>query len=133
LYTFKSSKGYSYGSVSSLAACCDVENVIGLVSISYPIDGIYCFYYLVLWALTAFHHSKLIASISHLPQFIPKLFITGSNDNFSSSSNWKEFVGRVNGDIEVVLIENIDHFWFGNEDTLTNHITTWVKNKQLLK
>lgn len=92
--------GYSYGSVIAVAAACKM-NIICLVSISYPVS--------VLWSLTAFNSKIYIDSLNVLPN-VPKLFITGTRDNFSTVEAWNEFVKKVPEKKELVVLEG-DHFW----------------------
>lgn len=68
--------GYSYGSLCSCNAAPDIPNLIGLISISYPAS--------YLWALTAFKSNQFISDLQRIPANIPKLFLLGDRDAFSS-------------------------------------------------
>jgi hypothetical protein len=58
-----------------------------------------------------------------LSRSIPKLFIMGTNDNFTSLSNFESKVGGLNGQVKV---HPGDHFWFGSEELLFKDVVEFL-------
>jgi alpha/beta superfamily hydrolase len=113
--------GYSYGSMISAAVAGmskSDDSVIASINISYPLG--------VLWALSFFNTSAMLGRARGCPD-MPKLFVIGSSDNFTSS--WKlecavaDFPGEQSS---TVVHEGLDHFWFGQEDALCDSILEWM-------
>ncbi|KAI8914788.1 Alpha/Beta hydrolase protein, partial [Powellomyces hirtus] len=107
--------GYSYGSVAAGAITRQVSELAGFISISYP-SG-------VLWFLTFFGSNKLKAQLMEIPANIPKLFICGNRDNFTSEANFKKFVDELpNENKTVVVVNEATHFWNEMEQVLVAHV-----------
>nr|KAJ3419277.1 hypothetical protein HK105_007170 [Polyrhizophydium stewartii] len=109
--------GYSYGSVATCAAACELPLVVGLISISYPAG--------VLWALTLGNQRKHLAGLHSTPASVLKMFISGAKDNFTSESAFTKFADGVTGPKTVVVVPEADHFWAGIEKGLAAHINQW--------
>jgi alpha/beta superfamily hydrolase len=112
--------GYSYGSAIATNIAGDVGNLAGLISISYPSQ--------VLWALTAFQQQSFFENLESIPQGIPKLFLIGDRDNFSSKKNWKEFLADVPDPKLLTVLEGVDHFYTSQSHVqiLMQHIDDWL-------
>lgn len=83
-----------------------------------------------LWAITALNQSKFLESFSYIPEILPKFFIIGNQDNFSSISSWKDnVVEKVPGDKMAVIIDKVDHFWHGCENLIVKEIHNWLLTK----
>jgi alpha/beta superfamily hydrolase len=94
--------GYSHGSLINLKVAANLQNVKAIVSISYP--------YSVMSLLTLFHHWRYMDALAQLPA-VPKLFITGSNDNFTSLSAFESFYQLIPQPKELLVVQGQDHFW----------------------
>ena len=103
--------GYSYGSVltSSVAS---LPIVKAYAAISYPF-GVLPFLFL--------RHLKDPAKIDK-----PKLFITGDSDNFTGMSKWEKELNEFPAPLEKVIVEEVDHFWFGTEQKVFDKIFEWI-------
>ena len=103
--------GYSFGSVVSCYAAPEIPNLAGLLSISYPAS--------LLWALTAFKTQPIYSAFEDITKSsIPKLFIIGDQDNFSSVAAWKTLVSFVPANptqntstSEFIILSDLDHFY----------------------
>eukprot|EP01100_Stratorugosa_tubuloviscum_P004227 TRINITY_DN204_c4_g1_i1.p1 TRINITY_DN204_c4_g1~~TRINITY_DN204_c4_g1_i1.p1 ORF type:complete len:233 (-),score=77.74 TRINITY_DN204_c4_g1_i1:159-857(-) len=106
--------GYSFGScvVSSIAS--EIESVKGYIAISYP-------YSWTCSILFSNHYNRANTQK-------PKLFIIGSNDNFTAIEALRSFVSTLDEPKQLKIIENIDHFWFDNEkmEILAKMIRDWI-------
>ncbi|KND01965.1 uncharacterized protein SPPG_09026 [Spizellomyces punctatus DAOM BR117] len=110
--------GYSYGSVAMGAIAGQVPELAGFISISYP-SG-------VLWFLTLFNGKKSQGSLKSISTSIPKLFITGAKDNFTSEANFQKFVDELPSENKtVIIVPEANHFWAEWEDALVGHINSW--------
>ncbi|KAI9354557.1 Alpha/Beta hydrolase protein, partial [Zopfochytrium polystomum] len=110
--------GYSYGSIATGAVCPDIPECIGLISIAYPAG--------VLWFLTMGNSSRFTEGIRSVRENMPKLFIMGSKDNFTSVKSFQDFVASIPQPRQVKLIDGIDHFWFESEHIITECINLWM-------
>lgn len=113
--------GYSYGSLIASAAAASIRNLVGLVAVSFP--------YSVIFALTAFNTSWYIDKLKTISQ--PKLFIMGRNDNFSFLGSYKSFIEKLASTSSVIL-EDVDHFWFGNEELAVKEIRRFIEQNRLV-
>ena len=57
----------------------------------------------------------------------PKLFISGSRDQFAPRAQLEELVGRVPEPKKLVIIESADHFFEGRLREMRDAIEAWVK------
>jgi fermentation-respiration switch protein FrsA (DUF1100 family) len=103
-----------------VAASLEASNqLLGLISISYP--------YSVLWFLTFFSSSRPLSKLESLTK-TPTLFLIGSRDNFSSVSAFEKLVEKhVKAPKVSRVIDNIDHFYYGDEDRPLVVIEAWLK------
>ncbi|TPX61960.1 hypothetical protein PhCBS80983_g00812 [Powellomyces hirtus] len=134
--------GYSYGSVAAGAITRQVPELAGFISISYPryipMDSLLflsgsrvltCWScdVAVLWFLTFFGSNKLKAQLMEIPANLPKLFICGNRDNFTSEANFKKFVDELpNENKTVVVVNEATHFWNEMEQVLVAHVNQWM-------
>eukprot|EP00842_Homolaphlyctis_polyrhiza_P006163 jgi/Hompol1/6548/HPOL_005037-RA len=109
--------GYSYGSLASCAAICEIPETAAVISISFP-SG-------VMWALTLGNHRKHIAGLQAASDKIIKFFISGSRDNFTSEANFRQFTDSISDPKTVLVVPDADHFWNGTEQNLMGHVNQW--------
>ncbi|KAI9208842.1 Alpha/Beta hydrolase protein [Polychytrium aggregatum] len=115
--------GYSYGSVAASAAASEIKELAGIISISYPSS--------VLWALTFFNSKKFTDAFASTS--VPKLFLMGNKDNFTGISSHTSFIDGFPEPKESIVMSDVDHFWFGYEDSICGHVNTWMKRSGLTK
>ncbi|KNE71242.1 hypothetical protein AMAG_15896 [Allomyces macrogynus ATCC 38327] len=131
--------GYSYGSLISLPAARTCPNVHALVAISPPSR--------VVPLLTAFWSGPFVSQ--PLPATLPKLFVFGDQDQFSSVQHMVRFTGTVCGVENVpvethsreggeertrvravngrtVVVPSADHFWFDEEGAVFDLVVPFV-------
>lgn len=73
---------------------------------------------------------------------IPKLFIIGDRDTFTSVSSFQKFIAqvssiveeeaegggeRIDNTVESVIVKNVDHFWHHQERFVTNAINEFLE------
>ncbi|KAJ3004915.1 hypothetical protein HKX48_000990, partial [Thoreauomyces humboldtii] len=111
--------GYSYGSVAAGAVTLKIPELAGFISISYPCG--------VLWFLTLFNSSKLKNQLAEIPAHVPKLFVTGTKDSFTSEATFQKFVAELpTENRSVVIVNEATHFWLENENALVGHVNQWM-------
>lgn len=57
----------------------------------------------------------------------PKLFLIGSNDNFTGVSKFNDRIAKFPEPKEVYVFDDIDHFYFGKEIELAQKIDDWIR------
>ncbi|KYQ89577.1 hypothetical protein DLAC_09533 [Tieghemostelium lacteum] len=106
--------GYSYGSVIAGSVIDEIPEVIAYTAISYPFGP-----------LTFMLLGPLLQST--LDSLKPKFFVTGDQDNFTSTSTFKKRLSQMKGeDITFKIIPNLDHFYGGSENKLSREILKWI-------
>ncbi|KAJ3160562.1 hypothetical protein HDU88_007916 [Geranomyces variabilis] len=111
--------GYSYGSVAAGAITRQVPELAGFISISYP-SG-------VLWFLTFFGSNKLKQQLCEIPSTVPKLFISGTKDSFTSEANFQKFIAELPAENRsVVSVTDATHFWQNQENLVVAHVNQWM-------
>lgn len=120
--------GYSYGSLIAGSASALIPECLGVVYIGSPFS--------VQTFLLCFN------STHHLNQSckrkdIPRLFLHGTLDNFTSVKNLQYYIKHYftsdaqneKTDVTVKILDGLDHFFFGNEILLVRSINEWCANK----
>jgi alpha/beta superfamily hydrolase len=105
--------GYSYGSVIGSSVVDDHESIIGYAAISYPFGPL-----------------KLMLLSSLLPRSKstkPKLFIMGSNDNFTSTKKFLDHMKSFPDPKEYHIVEEEDHFWVRSEEKILHYLLPWIE------
>jgi alpha/beta superfamily hydrolase len=108
--------GYSYGSGIASSVVNELDSIIGYVAISYPF-GPFFFLYFGNNALQQQADSKK-----------PKLFIMGANDDFTSLDTLQSKFNGFSEPKEMIVVDKVDHFWFGREEGLCLRIFEWLKS-----
>jgi alpha/beta superfamily hydrolase len=109
--------GFSFGSYVGLRACCGDVRVGGLVGLGLPVSAAGRSY-----------------TYEFLPQCTqPKLFISGSHDEFSTPEALARILAPGPPPCETVTIPNADHFFQGiptdpspKLDQMQSHLRTWL-------
>ncbi len=103
--------GFSFGAATGLRACCPDPRVEGLISLGTPVavDG------------RLYTYDFLQACLK------PKLFISGTNDEFGPVENIEKLVSMASSPKELVLIEGADHFFVGKLDLMQRALEDWVR------
>lgn len=109
--------GYSHGSVVASAVAGEMPEVLAYAAIAYPFS--------VAWALTLFHQGRFLAAASQGGK--PKLFLMGTEDNFTGIGAFRAKVKALPSPLEVVEIKGADHFFFGIEHKVWEPIHGWLK------
>jgi uncharacterized protein len=102
--------GFSFGAATGLRAACDDRRVAGLISLGTPIDvddRVYSYQFL-----------KDCAK--------PKLFISGSRDQYSPPPSLAQVVALAHEPKELVVVEGGDHFFEGHLPEMQETIRQWV-------
>jgi alpha/beta superfamily hydrolase len=102
--------GFSFGAATGLRATCEDHRVQGLISLGTPIavdDRGYSYQFL-----------KDCAK--------PKLFISGSRDQYSPPPGLAQVVGLALEPKELVVVEGADHFFEGHLPEMQAAIRQWV-------
>lgn len=93
----------------------DEIEIVGSISIAYPFS--------VLWALVLFNTREFL-TLSKCE--LPKLFILGTDDNFTSVSSFQSYLSTYPSPKQIELLPNCDHFFWGNEKKLQPIIQNWI-------
>jgi alpha/beta superfamily hydrolase len=102
--------GFSFGAVTGLRAACGDARVAGLISLGTPVavEGrIYTYSFLGMCAA-------------------PKLFVSGSRDQYSPRPDLEEVVKVAPEPKELVIVEGADHFFEGHLPELQSAIHNWT-------
>jgi alpha/beta superfamily hydrolase len=102
--------GFSFGAATGLQAACDDRRVAGLISLGTPID---------------------VEDRGYSYQFLkdcakPKLFISGSRDQYSPPRSLAQVVELALEPTELVVVEGGDHFFESHLPEMQAAIRQWV-------
>lgn len=103
--------GFSFGAATGLRAACSDERVQGLISLGTPVDV----------EGRAYTYQFLQSCIK------PKLFVSGSRDQYSSEKNLRAMFAMLAEPKELVLVEGGDHFFEGHLAEMQSAIHDWVE------
>jgi len=97
--------GFSFGCWVGLRAGCEDARVEKLIGIGAPVNG---------------------SDFSYLQQCSkPKLFVHGSNDEHGDVNKVRAMVGTLPGENELVIVEDVDHFFTRKIEQLGAAISAW--------
>ena len=103
--------GFSFGAAVGLPVACADERVKAMIGLGLPVapidDRAYNFDFLRTCAK-------------------PKLFVSGTRDQFGSSAQLRALVDTVAEPKQLVLVEAADHFFEGRLKELRDAIESWV-------
>ncbi|CAO3654249.1 unnamed protein product [Cunninghamella echinulata] len=125
--------GYSYGSmIASTMKETSIQTYY--ILISYPLS--------VVWALSTTKMNYFKSQVKQLIQenLHPVLLIYGDQDQFTSEKSYQSWINIILSDkdhqdynnIQYKKIDDVDHFWFGNENRLINDINSWITSLSIL-
>jgi alpha/beta superfamily hydrolase len=102
--------GFSFGAAVGLESCCGDPRVKGLVGLGLPVTAEgrdYCYDFL-----------------AHCTQ--PKLFISGTRDQYGPSSEVQAVVASAARPAEMVWVDGADHFFAGELIQVQSAIRRWI-------
>jgi alpha/beta superfamily hydrolase len=106
--------GFSFGAALGLAAACPDQRVSAVIALGLPLaplDG----------------RSYDFVFLRDCPH--PKLFISGTRDQFASHSELRRLVESLPGVKKLVSVESADHFFEGRLSEVREIIEAWVKDQ----
>lgn len=108
--------GYSFGSAvgSGMAEELRSKGCVGFVAISYPVG----------WSSAVLFRSHYRAAAEST---LPKLFLSGTADNFTWVSTLRSWFAKAQQPKELLVLEGMDHFWFGQEHWLIVRVIPWIQ------
>ena len=102
--------GFSFGAATGLRAACADGRVKGLISLGTPVaEG------------RAYTYEFLQSCIK------PKLFVSGSQDQYGPPDRLKSVENLSPGPSEVVIVQGADHFFEGHLEAMQEAIRHWVE------
>jgi uncharacterized protein len=111
--------GYSYGSLIAASASAEIPECVGVVSIAPP--------YSVQHWLLMFHHNYHLTQSALRPS-LPRLFVIGSEDNFTSEASFVETVEQrfPLESTTAAVVKGADHFFARRERDLMDVVAQWL-------
>jgi alpha/beta superfamily hydrolase len=102
--------GFSFGAATGLRAACPDERVVGIISLGTPVavEG----------------RTYTYKFLEHCAK--PKLFISGSRDEYSPQENLKQVVALTPEPKQLVFVQDGDHFFEGKLPAMQAAIQEWV-------
>jgi alpha/beta superfamily hydrolase len=102
--------GFSFGAATGLRVACDDQRVVGLISLGTPV-GV----------------EGRAYTYKYLPDCTrPKLFVSGSHDQYGPPESLKKVVESAPEPKEMVIVEGGDHFFEGHLPEMQAAIHAWV-------
>ncbi len=99
--------GFSFGCWVGLRAGCDDARVEKLIAMGTPVNN---------------------SDFSYLGKCAkPKLFVHGSNDQHGDVEKVRQLVASLPGENELVVVEQVDHFFTGKIEELGKTIREWLQ------
>ncbi|MBB6146499.1 hypothetical protein HNQ77_004478 [Silvibacterium bohemicum] len=108
--------GFSFGSYVGMQACCSDARVKGAVVLGLPVH-----------AEGRDYEFKFLSRCNA----IPKLFISGTRDQYGPTAQVESVVENATPPHELVLVEGADHFFVGKLDEVQRAITGWCNTNFL--
>ena len=102
--------GFSFGSYVGLRACCGDPRVVGLVALGMPAH-----------AEGRDYAYEFLEGCSQ-----PKLFVSGTRDQYGPTAAVEAAVARAKGPKELVWISEADHFFAGKLEDVRQAIRSWA-------
>lgn len=104
--------GFSFGAAVGLAAACPDSRVEALAALGVPLAPIDDRHY----------DFSVLSSCAK-----PKLFVSGSRDQFASKNQLEKLVAEIPQPKKLVIIEGADHFFAGSLRELREAIEAWAR------
>jgi len=110
--------GYSYGSLITASASALIPQCIGCISIAPPIS--------VQHWLLCFNH-KFHSNQARQRTSLPRLFILGSHDNFTTQQAFSEYICSFPHEKTTgAVLKGANHFFLKRESDIMSIIATWL-------
>ena len=103
--------GFSFGASVGLKVCCSDDRVKGTVALGLPVH-----------AEGRDYHYRFLPGCAK-----PKLFVSGTRDQYGPQAEVEAAVKTAPQPVQLVWIENADHFFMGRLDEVQSAIRTWVQ------
>jgi alpha/beta superfamily hydrolase len=104
--------GFSFGATVGLSVACPDVRVKAVIGLGVPVKP----------------NDERLYDLDFLQSCDkPKLFVSGSRDQFGPRAKLEELVGRVPEPKKLVIIESADHFFEGRLREMREAIEVWVK------
>ena len=104
--------GFSFGSATGMRAACPDARVVGMIALGLPV---------AVEGRTYTYH--FLGDCTK-----PKLFVSGSHDQFSTQENLRQVYELAGGSAkEMVIVEGGDHFFEGHLTEMQSAIQDWVQ------
>jgi uncharacterized protein len=103
--------GFSFGAAVGTRTCCGDERVKGIAALGLPVR-----------AAGREYHYAYLANCNQ-----PKLFISGSNDEFAPQQEVEAAVHSAAPPAELVIVKDADHFFAGKLDQVQQALTRWLE------
>lgn len=109
--------GFSFGAAVGMEACCGDSRVQGMVGMGLPVR--------------AEGRNYSYDFLANCPQ--PKLFISGTNDEYGPRTSLEELIANVHSPAETVWVDGADHFFVGKLDQVQSAIRDWLVSSFALR
>jgi uncharacterized protein len=103
--------GFSFGSFVGLKACCGDERVKGIAALGLPVS--------------AGGREYRYRFLSNCAQ--PKLFISGTEDEFGPQPEVEAVVAQAMPPAELVMVPQANHFFSGKLELMQEALSAWIK------
>ncbi|KAI9315261.1 Alpha/Beta hydrolase protein [Dichotomocladium elegans] len=114
--------GYSFGSMVAASMEPPPNIPHSYLLISYPLG--------VQWALATIKSSFFAHQVDRVMANENAFIVVGDRDNFTGVRSYRRWLEKQKGDrLDYVVVEDVDHFWFGKEETLVDKVNAWIEHK----
>lgn len=104
--------GFSFGAATGLRAACPDDRIVGLISLGTPV--------------AAEGRSYAYSFLAQCRK--PKLFVSGSRDQYGPVANIEQVVSIAAEPKKLVLVEGADHFFEGKIPIMRSAVEDWVRS-----
>lgn len=110
--------GFSFGAAVGLQAACADDRVAGAIGLGVPVQPVE-------------EHTYDLSCLRTCDK--PKLFVSGSRDQFGPRAKLEALVNSVAEPKKLVIIESADHFFEGRLREMRQAVEAWVREAFLLR
>ena len=103
--------GFSFGAATGMRAACPDARVVALISLGTPVVADGCE-----------HAYRFLSGCAK-----PKLFISGSQDQYSPAKELQQVVENAAAPKHLVFVEGAEHFFIGKLNLMQDAIEKWVR------
>lgn len=105
--------GFSFGAAIGLRAACPDDRVKAMIGLGLPLNPVD-------------EHSYELHFLASCHK--PKLFVSGSRDQFGASAKLQSLVNSLPEPRELVIIESADHFFEGRLREMREAVEIWIRD-----